>query len=146
MAGRKAFEITPELLERVEEYATAGMTKQEIAASLGIHEATLYRKINGNREFCEAIKTGQAKGIVAVTNYLMKSARDGNVAAQIFYLKNRSPENWKDRHHIEEKRRHVKQEVDINAKMTPQEAAQSYADTLRSGQGVSVTHMKRKKR
>ena len=112
------------------------------AASLGIHEATLYRKINGNREFCEAIKTGQAKGIVAVTNYLMKSAREGNVTAQIFYLKNRSPRNWKDRHHIEETQRHVKQDVDINAKMTPQEAAQAYADTLRSGKGDHVIPMK----
>jgi hypothetical protein len=74
------------------------------------------------------------------------SAREGNVTAQIFYLKNRSPENWNDRRHIEEKRRHVKQGVDINAEMTPQEAAQSYADTLRSGQGVSVIPMKRQRR
>jgi len=146
MAGRKAFEITPELLERVEAYAHAGMTKQEIAASLGIHEATLYRKINDNREFSEAIKTGQAKGIVAVTNYLMESARKGNVTAQIFYLKNRSPENWKDRQHIDETLRHVKRDVDINDKMTPQEAAQAYADTLRSEKGVNVTPMKRQRR
>ena len=146
MAGRKAFEITPELLERVEAHATDGMTKQEIAASLGIHEATLYRKINGNREFCEAIKTGQAKGIAAVTNYLMKSAREGNVTAQIFYLKNRSPTNWNDRYHIEEKRRYVRKDVEITAKMTPQEAAQSYAETLRSGGDLSLISMKRRRK
>ena len=71
----------------------------------------------------EAIKTGQAKGIAAVTNYLMKSASEGNVTAQIFYLKNRSPENWNDKYHIEEKRRYVRKDVEVTAKMAPQEAA-----------------------
>ena len=32
-----------------------------------------------------------------VTDALMQSATEGNVTAQIFYLKNRDTENWKDR-------------------------------------------------
>lgn len=32
-----------------------------------------------------------------VTNALFSSAQDGNVTAQIFYLKNRDTENWMDR-------------------------------------------------
>ena len=32
-----------------------------------------------------------------VTDALMQSATEGNVTAQIFYLKNRDTEHWKDR-------------------------------------------------
>lgn len=32
-----------------------------------------------------------------VTDALMQSATEGNVTAQIFYLKNRDTDNWKDR-------------------------------------------------
>ena len=32
-----------------------------------------------------------------VTDALMQSATEGNVTAQIFYLKNRDSEHWKDR-------------------------------------------------
>ena len=96
-AGQKGFEVTPDILRRVEAHAAAGMTKKEIAASLGIHGATLYRKINKDSEFSDAIKTGQAKGIATITNALFVNAKSGNTTAQIFFLKNRSPENWKDR-------------------------------------------------
>ena len=85
-----------------------------------------------------ALEDGEAKGIARVTGYLMNSAREGNVTAQIFYLKNRDPENWKDRRHIDETHRFDKPEADIDEKMTPQEAAENYAATLRRGRGGNV--------
>ena len=48
-------------------------------------------------EIKDALKRGQAKGLATVTNSLFTSATDGNVTAQIFYLKNQDPKNWKDR-------------------------------------------------
>ena len=48
-------------------------------------------------DFEDAIKRGKAKGIAQVTNSLFTSATDGNVTAQIFYLKNQDPKTWKDR-------------------------------------------------
>ena len=45
----------------------------------------------------EAINRGRAAGIKMVTNALFESAMAGNVAAQIFFLKNRAPEEWRDK-------------------------------------------------
>ena len=50
-----------------------------------------------SKEFNDALKNGRAKGLAKVTNSLFNSANDGNVTAQIFYLKNRDESNWRDR-------------------------------------------------
>lgn len=83
--------------ERAEYLAGQGLSKKQIAYCLGIGESTLYEKQKKDPEFMEALKRGQAKGLETVTNALFESAKDGNVTAQIFYLKNRDPEAWKDR-------------------------------------------------
>lgn len=83
--------------KQVQRLASQGLTKSQIARCLGIAESTLYKKQKTDAEFSEAIKRGQAEGIAQVTNDLMLNARRGNVTAQIFYLKNRDPENWRDR-------------------------------------------------
>ena len=48
-------------------------------------------------DFEDAIKRGTAKGLAQVTNSLFTSANDGNVTAQIFYLKNRDSNAWADK-------------------------------------------------
>ena len=83
--------------QKVESLAAQGLTKKQIAYSLGIGESTLYEKQKTNPEFLEAIKKGQAKGIGTITNALFQSGKGGNVTAQIFYLKNRQPDKWSDR-------------------------------------------------
>jgi len=141
-----SFHVTKEILVKVEAHAAAGLTKKEIAAALGIHQATLFRKINENSEFSDAIKTGIAKGIATIANSLFVSAKKGNVTAQIFFLKNRSPDQWKDRQYVEETRRNVGLDSEIKIGMSAQEAADNYADTLRRGKGENVIQIKTHKR
>ena len=47
------------------------------------------------------LKRGKAKGLATVTNSLFQNALDGNVTAQIFYLKNTDPETWSDRQQVD---------------------------------------------
>lgn len=93
--GRPPFEITAKVLKKAEEFASQGMTQEQIAASLGMGTSTLYSKLNEYPEFQDAIKRGQALGIATVTNSLFKNANEGKTTAQIFYLKNRA--GWADR-------------------------------------------------
>lgn len=137
--------IDQAFLDKAESLAAQGLTKEQIALSLGIHIATLHRKKKENRELSEAIKRGEAKGLTVVTNALFKSAKEGNVTAQIFYLKNRDSDRWKDRHHVEETRRHVGIDSEVKNDMTPQEAAESYADTLKSGKRSNVVPLSRRR-
>ena len=94
--GRPAFLITPEVLEKTERLAAQGLNQVQISACLGIVQKTLIEKKRYFANFANAIKLGKAKGIGTVTNALFESAQNGSVPAQIFFLKNRDPENWKD--------------------------------------------------
>ena len=82
---------------KVETFAAQGLTMDQIASCIGVSTSTLYNRMGSEVEVLEAIKRGRAKGIATVSNALFQSAKGGNVTAQIFYLKNRQPEEWRDR-------------------------------------------------
>jgi len=92
----KAIDITPQVLTQVEGLAAQGLTKEQIALSLGVSYVTLNEYQKDNPDFLEAIKRGQAKGIATVTNALFNKAKSGDNVSMIFYLKNRDPDNWED--------------------------------------------------
>jgi hypothetical protein len=93
-AGRKRINLD---LEQVENLASRGLGTTQIARALGVSWDTIDRNRKRSAEFEDALKRGQAKGLAQVTNSLFTSATDGNVTAQIFYLKNQDPKTWKDR-------------------------------------------------
>ena len=90
-----AYEVTPELVARVEAMAATGLTIEQIAHCLDWCPDALYRKKKAHKELQEAIKRGQNKGIATITNSLFQNAKGGNLGAQIFYLKNRA--GWSDK-------------------------------------------------
>ena len=92
--GRKRIDID---LEQVENLASRGLGTTQIARALGVSWSTIDRNRKRSEEFEETIKRGKAKGLAQVTNSLFTSATDGNVTAQIFYLKNQDAKTWKDR-------------------------------------------------
>jgi len=95
--GRPRIEITPAICLEAERLASLGLTKAQIATSLGFCRDTLRKKEKEFSGFSDAIKKGQAFGIAQVTNHLFEQSKKGNTTATIFFLKNRDPENWKDR-------------------------------------------------
>jgi hypothetical protein len=138
-AGRpKKLTIDDALLDRVKALAARGLNRKQISQSLGISETLRCALMNNEPRFKTALEEGESLGIAQVTSYLMNSARGGNVTAQIFYLKNRDPDNWKDRRHIDETHRFSREDIDIDENMTPKQAAQQYADTLRRGTGEVI--------
>ncbi len=124
MAIRKITEwITAEGLEKVEGRARDGLTDEQIATKMGISARTLYRWKKEQDPICQSLKKGKEVIDRKVEKCLLKRAlgytyeevRDkyegdvlkertvttreipGDVAAQIFWLKNRKPDIWKDR-------------------------------------------------
>ena len=100
MAGRPKFEITDEILRKVEALAAQGLSQEQIASCIGCSLATISRRKLDNEKFDAAIKNGNAKGIATVTNALFQNAKGGNLGAQIFYLKNRA--GWRDKQEVEQ--------------------------------------------
>ncbi len=94
--GRPLWMPTREELAKVESYGALGMTKRDIARCLDICYMTLNRRTKEFREFSDAIKRGEAKGLAQVTADLLKNVKKGNATAQIFYLKCRGKGKWVD--------------------------------------------------
>ena len=73
------------------------MTEEQIAKNMGISRRTLTEWKTDHPPILHAIKKGREVCDFEIENALVQSALDGNVTAQIFYLKNRMPKKWKDR-------------------------------------------------
>lgn len=95
--GRPRILITETMIAEAERLGARGLTKEQIAYCLGFSADTLSRREKEFTGFAEAIKRGKSRGIAEVANALFESAIGGSIPGQIFFLKNRDPQNWKDR-------------------------------------------------
>lgn len=91
--------LSSDKLTLIQGWARDGLTEVQIANNMGISIRTLsYWK---RKEEClpilQALKSGKEVVDFAVENALLKQAMDGNVTAQIFWLKNRKPDKWRDK-------------------------------------------------
>lgn len=119
--------LTEDGLKQIEEWAKSGLIDEQIAKNMGIGTSTLYEWKNRFPEIVEALKRGKEIVDQEVENALLKRAlgyqyvevrteREGegpakitetvkevlpDVGAQIFWLKNRQPEKWRDKQSIE---------------------------------------------
>ena len=95
--GKYADWITPEGLLKIEGWAREGLTDKQIGNNIGISQATLYEWKKQFPELSDTLK--KSKDVVdrMVENALFKNAIEGNTTAQIFWLKNRKPDKWREK-------------------------------------------------
>lgn len=123
MAKSKYLTHVKPKLELVECWARDGLTDEQISNNLGIHISTFYDYKKNYSEFSEALKKGKEIIDYQVENALLKRALGyeyeeityehgeetkrvlkhvvGDTTAQIFWLKNRKPQQWRDKKDIE---------------------------------------------
>lgn len=101
MAKSKWEEVKDKLI-LVEGWARDGLTDEQIAKNLGIGRTTFYKMIKEHSELSEHLKKGKEVVDYEVESALLKNALNGNITAQIFWLKNRKPKSWKDKVNIED--------------------------------------------
>lgn len=124
MAKSKATEwLEQDKLTLLEAWARDGLTNEQIAKNMGINPSTLYDYMNKFIEISNALKKGKEVVDIEVENALLKRAlgykydevtyENGievkrvtkevqpDTTAQIFWLKNRKPKNWKDKQNNE---------------------------------------------
>lgn len=123
----------------LEGWARDGLTNEQIANNIGIDERTLYRWKDKESRICQSLKKGKEIVDFEVENALLKKAlgytiqikeqkldRDGCVhdlikdvhipadtTAQIFWLKNRKPDKWRDKVQVDEDEESIKNAKDI---------------------------------
>ena len=120
-AGRPAFQPTEEQRYTVSLMAAIGIPQEDMCPAIGVTRPTL------RKHFKEELAVGKTKAITQVAGSLMRQALDGNVTAQIFFLKTRA--GWKETEVVENK-------VTVNEQRTevPDRALDAAATALkRSG-------------
>lgn len=115
--------ISQEGLTKLEGWARDGLTDEQIANNMGVVASTLYDWKNKYKEISEALKRGKEVVDIEVENSLLKRALgykydevtyehgeetkrvtkevQPDVTAQIFWLKNRRPDKWRDKKDVE---------------------------------------------
>lgn len=77
-----------------------GYSTKAFAGHIGVSLSTVYKWMDEHEEFSESVKAAQAAGAMWWEKTLRQvaSTGDGNASAAIFGVKNRSQEEWKDKH------------------------------------------------
>lgn len=81
----------------LEGWAREGLTDEQIAKNMGISRTTLWDWKKKEPNILDTLKKGKDVVDFEVENALLKSALEGNVTAQIFWLKNRRKLQWRDK-------------------------------------------------
>ena len=132
----------------LEGWAKSGLTDEQIAKNIGINRTTLYDWKKKETNIADALKKGKEVIDFEVENALLKRAlgyeyeeetyENGiltkkvkkqvppDTTAQIFWLKNRKPNNWKDRVETDEDKEAVTNASQVIAKI--RKVAQEYTD------------------
>lgn len=95
--GKYEYWRTTDGLILLQGWARDGLKDEQIAHNCGITVKTLYEWKNRYGDICDALKKGKEIVDYEVENALLKRAKQGDVTAQIFWLKNRRPEKWRDK-------------------------------------------------
>lgn len=98
-AGRPT-KYDPKMCDTVIECGKEGMGRCEIAMKLGIHFSTLQDWEENIKEFSEALKESRRLSQAVWEEHNRKVAfgkADTNAAIMIFNMKNRFPDDWKDK-------------------------------------------------
>ena len=89
--------LQPDNLLLLQGWARDGLTDEQIAHNMGISTTTLYEWKKKYTEIADTLKKTKEVVDRQVENALFKKACEGDTTAMIFWLKNRRPNDWRDR-------------------------------------------------
>lgn len=95
--GKFEYWLTDEGLTLLAGWARDGLTDEQIAHNVGISRETLSQWKKRFSDISDTLKKGKEVVDYAVENALLDKALRGDTTAQIFWLKNRRPDKWRDK-------------------------------------------------
>ena len=122
-----------------------GSGRGAAAGSIGIHRSTVADYRRAHPDFAAEESAAEMGAVSDVEDALYANARKGHVTAIIFFLKNRSPENWKDMKTVEVVDQLRAQERGalfraLDAAGLTDEQVEAFQQAYESGDVASVVH------
>lgn len=89
----------PEYCEQAEDFLAKGYSVAALAGHLSVVKSTIYEWMKSHEDFSNAVKRGQSKAVLfwEARNIDFARTGEGNATAIIFGLKNRAPDEWRDK-------------------------------------------------
>lgn len=113
--------LEPQNLLRVQGWAMDGLTDEQIAENMGIRRETLWEWKKKYPNINNALKVSKDIADRQIENALFKAAKEGNITAQIFWLKNRKVKEWRDKHDLDLTDENEKININITRKQKKDE-------------------------
>jgi len=150
-----AFWVTEEGLQKINEWASKGLTKANVAKNIGINEKTFYKWEKDHEVIADAYRRGAVKPDQIVQNKLFERALGTTITevteelnefgdlviskrvtkqlppdttAQIFWLKSRMPEQWRESPLSKAQVEKIKEETEV-VKLTKEKLRGDKKDT-----------------
>lgn len=95
--------LEPEGLLKIEGWARDGLTDEQIAQNMGVAYSTFRTWRDKYSALSAVLKKNKDVADRQVENALFENAISGNITAQIFWLKNRKPDKWRDKQEYEDR-------------------------------------------
>ena len=109
--------LEPDKLILIEGWSRNGLTYEQISNNMGIDTTTLWDWRRKNTNISNALKKGREVVDFEVENALLKNALEGNVTAQIFWLKNRMKDQWREKVESNDSEKDIQNAKDIVVKI-----------------------------
>ena len=124
--GKFEYWLTEDGLTLLEGWARDGLTDEQIARNMGVAYSTFRVWKDKYPAISAALKTSKEIVDYEVENALLNKALGGDTTAQIFWLKNRRPDKWRDKP-VDEKQRQAMEDDPITKSL--KEGADALAKT-----------------
>ena len=131
----------PEYVEQVLIHMGKGYSFESFASKLDVDRSTLYKWCLAHSDFKEAKDIGVEKSRYCLERNLLRTAKTGkgNVIASLFMLKNRFPNEWRDRKEIDVQKNEANEgdNLTLDQKIEKLEAMRSHLMQLKASQEQS---------
>ena len=126
----------PEYCEQLLNHMAEGFSFEAFGSEVGVGKTTLYNGCMAHAEFRQAKEVGSEASRKKIEAMLMECTRTGkgNVVGAIFMLKNRFPNEWRDKRELEVKKEDDSKQLTLDEQLEKVELMRSQLLQLKAGQ------------
>ena len=137
---QKGYKYKPEYCEQVRKHMSKGYSFATFGCDIGVYKQTLYNWCIAYPEFKEAKEIGTEASRKMLEGLLLRIATTGkgDVRGAIYLLKNKFPNEWRNKHKLEEPKEEYVAILSLDEQLAKVEAIYAYLLQLKAERGEAT--------